>query len=116
MALGIRLAALHRETNSTERRYIMVQRYTKTLCAVLPFAGFLWAAPVVSAYEDDYGRYDRGDRYRGEERYDSEDRYGRDQSVANTRMSERDLSSFERYLDTHDEVASTLYQTPDLIN
>jgi len=31
-------------------------------------------------------------------------------------MSEQDLSSFERYLDTHDETARTLYQNPDLIN
>ena len=31
-------------------------------------------------------------------------------------MSEQDLRSFERYLDTHDETARTLYQNPDLIN
>jgi len=31
-------------------------------------------------------------------------------------MSEQDLSSFERYLDTHDETARSLYQNPDLIN
>jgi ABC-type nitrate/sulfonate/bicarbonate transport system substrate-binding protein len=31
-------------------------------------------------------------------------------------MSEQDLRSFERYLDTHDETANSLYQNPDLIN
>jgi hypothetical protein len=31
-------------------------------------------------------------------------------------MKEQDLRSFERYLDTHDETAQTLYQNPDLIN
>jgi hypothetical protein len=31
-------------------------------------------------------------------------------------MSERDLRSFENYLDTHDETARTLYQNPELIN
>ena len=31
-------------------------------------------------------------------------------------MSERDLRSFEQYLDTHDETARTLYQNPDLVN
>ncbi len=40
----------------------------------------------------------------------SSDREGR------ASMSEKDLRSFERYLDTHDETARTLYQTPALIN
>ena len=31
-------------------------------------------------------------------------------------MSEQDLRSFERYLDTHDETARTHYQNPDLVN
>jgi hypothetical protein len=31
-------------------------------------------------------------------------------------MSERDLRSFENYLDAHDETARTLYQNPELIN
>ena len=35
---------------------------------------------------------------------------------AHAYMSEQDLRSFERYLDTHDETARTLYQNPDLIN
>ncbi len=34
---------------------------------------------------------------------------------AATRMSERDLSSFEDYLNTHDETAQLLYQDPELI-
>jgi hypothetical protein len=42
-------------------------------------------------------------------------RYGSDRP-APTRMSERDLLSFERYLDTHDETAQALYQNPHLIN
>jgi hypothetical protein len=35
---------------------------------------------------------------------------------ASGRISERDLSSFEDYLNTHDETAQLLYQNPDLIN
>ncbi len=34
---------------------------------------------------------------------------------AATRVSERDLSSFEDYLNTHDETAQLLYQDPELI-
>jgi hypothetical protein len=34
---------------------------------------------------------------------------------AATRVSERDLSSFEDYLNTHDETAQLLYQDPALI-
>jgi hypothetical protein len=90
--------------------------FKQTLCAVLPFAGLLCMAPVVTAYDDDSGSYDRGDRYGGEERYEREDRYGRQQSATRAQMSERDLSSFERYLDTHDETARALYQDPNLIN
>lgn len=33
-----------------------------------------------------------------------------------TRMSEGELRSFEKYLDTHDETAQQLYQNPALIN
>jgi hypothetical protein len=71
---------------------------------------------VVNAYDDSSGRYDRGEQYRGEERYDREDRDEREQPAVRAPMSERDLRSFERYLDTHDETARILYQTPDLIN
>jgi hypothetical protein len=88
----------------------------QTLCAVLPFAGLLWAAPVVTAYDEDYERYDRSGRYSDEDRYDREDRYGREQPTGSARMSERDLRSFEHYLDTHDETARTLYENPELIN
>src|SRR6266545_4426023 len=35
---------------------------------------------------------------------------------AATQVSERDLSSFEDYLNTHDETAQLLYQDPELIN
>ena len=35
---------------------------------------------------------------------------------ASGRISERDLRSFEDYLDSHDETAQLLYQNPDLIN
>jgi hypothetical protein len=34
---------------------------------------------------------------------------------ASTRMSERDLNSFEDYLNTHDETAQELYRNPELI-
>jgi len=51
------------------------------------------------------------DRYLSRDTYSSSsDRQGR------AYMSEKDLRSFERYLDTHDETASTLYQNPTLIN
>jgi hypothetical protein len=33
-----------------------------------------------------------------------------------TRMRERDLRSFENFLDAHPETAQRLYQEPDLIN
>jgi hypothetical protein len=88
----------------------------QTLGAVLPFAGLLWAAPIVIAYDEDYGRYDRGARYSDMDRYDREDRYGRDQPAASARMNERDLRSFEHYLDTHEETARILYENPELIN
>lgn len=35
---------------------------------------------------------------------------------APTQLSERDLRSFEDYLDSHDETAQDLYRNPDLIN
>jgi len=35
---------------------------------------------------------------------------------ASTRISERDLRSFEDYLNAHDETAQELYRNPDLIN
>jgi hypothetical protein len=94
----------------------MVPRYRKAFYVALPFAGLLWVAPVVTAYDDDSGRYSRGDRYSGEDRYDPEDRYGRQQPSVSARMSERDLRSFENYLDAHDETARTLYQNPEVIN
>jgi hypothetical protein len=88
----------------------------QTLGAVLPLTGLLWAAPVVTVYDEDYGRYDRGCRSSDTDRYDREDRYGRDQPAASARMGERDLRSFEHYLDTHDKTARILYENPELIN
>jgi ABC-type nitrate/sulfonate/bicarbonate transport system substrate-binding protein len=61
------------------------------------------AAEAIQANPQRYLSRARNDR--GEEAYQ-----GR------ASLSERDLSSFERYLDTHDEVARALYQNPDLIN
>lgn len=43
-------------------------------------------------------------------------RYQEESRSASTRISERDLRSFEDYLDSHDETAQLLYQNPDLIN
>ena len=43
-------------------------------------------------------------------------RYGDERRAAPTRLSERDLRSFEDYLDSHDETAQELYHNPDLIN
>jgi|GEM_PF-4359263 len=63
------------------------------LFAVLPLAGSLCLVQVASA-DRDYSR----------------------RSYSEDEVSARDLRSFERYLDTHDETARTLYQNPDLIN
>jgi hypothetical protein len=104
-------------------------RYSQhILCAVLPFAGLLYMAPVALAYDNESERPNRSDRYRDEDRYDREDRsdrgersnredrYGREERSNRARMSEQDLRSFEHYLDTHDETAQMLYRQPDLIN
>ena len=40
----------------------------------------------------------------------------RERQSASGQISERDLRSFEDYLDSHDETAQLLYQNPDLIN
>lgn len=48
---------------------------------------------------------------RTSERYE-----GEEHRAAATQMSERDLRSFEDYLNSHDETAQELYQNPDLIN
>jgi hypothetical protein len=39
-----------------------------------------------------------------------------ERGAASGRISERDLRSFEDYLNTHDETAQELYRNPDLIN
>ena len=70
----------------------MTPWYKKTLFAMLPFAGSLCVAPLVSA--------DRSDWQSG--RHESE-------------MSHRDLRSFQNYLDSHDETARQLYQNPKLL-
>src|SRR5262245_12625586 len=71
----------------------MKPNLTSALFVALPLAGSLCLVPVVSADRD----YSRGS-------------YSEDQ------VSSRDLRSFERYLDTHDETARALYQNPNLIN
>src|SRR5216684_3535351 len=75
----------------------MQTNWTKVSLLLFPLAGVLWSAPLVSAY-DDNPRYEREER-----------------RPAAARMSERDLSSFEDYLNAHDETAQLLYQDPDLI-
>jgi hypothetical protein len=70
----------------------MTPWYKKTLFAVLPLAGSLCVAPLVSA--------DRSDWQSG--RHESE-------------MSHRDSRSFQNYLDSHDETARQLYQNPELL-
>jgi ABC-type nitrate/sulfonate/bicarbonate transport system substrate-binding protein len=71
----------------------MKPKLTTTLFAALPLAGSLCLVPVASA-DRDYSRSS-----------DSEDQ-----------VSTKDLGSFERYLDSHDETARALRQNPDLIN
>ena len=44
------------------------------------------------------------------------ERHEEERQSASGRISERDLRSFEDYLDSHDETAQLLYQNPDLIN
>ena len=43
-------------------------------------------------------------------------RHEEERRSASGRISERDLRSFEDYLNSHDETAQLLYQNPDLIN
>src|SRR3954453_9968468 len=73
----------------------MTPWYKKTLFAVLPFAGSLCVAPLVSADRSDW----HGNRYQSE-----------------SDMSQRDLRSFQNYLDSHDETAQQLYRNPELLN
>src|SRR5712692_8264346 len=42
--------------------------------------------------------------------------YEHQERRSSARVSERDLRSFEDYLNSHDETAQLLYQNPDLIN
>jgi hypothetical protein len=71
----------------------MTPWYKKTLFAVLPFAGSLCIAPLVSA--------DRSDWH---------------SSRSESDMSQRDMRSFQNYLDSHDETAQQLYRNPELLN
>jgi len=65
---------------------------TKTiLFAILPLVGVLFTSPLVSAADWERDR-------------------------VTVRVSERDLRSFEAYLDSHWETAQELYRDPDLIN
>src|SRR5262245_16485168 len=70
----------------------MTPWYKKTLFAVLPFAGTLCVAPVVSADHSEW----QSDRYE-------------------SRMSSQDLRSFDNYLNSHEETAQQLYKNPELL-
>jgi|SRR5262245_12551863 len=71
----------------------MTPWYKKTLFAVLPFAGSLCVAPLVSA-----------------------DRYDYQSSRSESQMDQRDWRSFQNYLNSHDETAQQLYRNPELLN
>ncbi|HEV8711655.1 MAG TPA: hypothetical protein VGX03_02365 [Candidatus Binatia bacterium] len=73
----------------------MTPWYKKTLFAVLPFAGTLCVAPLASA-----------DRYSD---------YGSRSGRYESQMSQRDLRSFQNYLDSHEETAQQLYRNPELL-
>jgi hypothetical protein len=45
----------------------------------------------------------------------AQDDSAREERRSSTRMSERDQSSFERFLNEHDETAQELYRDPDLV-
>jgi hypothetical protein len=84
-----------------------------TLLLTLPVPGS--ADPYRSRdndYGQDYGQrsQDREDTWR-----DRRDMPG-ERRATSSRMSERDLRSFEDYLNAHDETAQELYRNPDLIN
>src|SRR2546423_1552966 len=81
----------------------MTPRYKKTLFAVLPFAGSLCVAPLASA--DRYSDY-------GSQSYSE---YGSRSGRSESQMSQRDLRSFQDYLDSHQETAQQLYRNPDLL-
>jgi hypothetical protein len=81
----------------------MTPWYKKTLFAVLPFAGSLCVAPLASA--DRYSDY-------GSQSYSD---YGSRSSRSESQMSQRDLRSFQNYLDSHEETAQQLYRNPDLL-
>jgi hypothetical protein len=68
---------------------------TKTLLAVLPLAGVLVVPLTVTARDDQ--------------------QYEREERRTSTRMSDRDLRSFEAFLDAHDDTAQELYRDPELI-
>lgn len=68
---------------------------TKTLLAVLPLAGVLAVPPTVTARDDQ--------------------QYEREEHRTSTRLSDRDLRSFEAFLDSHDDTAQELYRDPELI-
>jgi len=75
----------------------MQTNWTKISLLLFPLAGVLWRAPLVSAYDDN-----PGDEH--EERSSS------------ARVSDRDLRSFDAFLDAHWEAAQELYRDPELIN
>src|SRR5881409_2765273 len=73
----------------------MNPQFKNIFLAVLPLAGVLLISPVVSADHD---------RWRDEERNSVD------------RVSERDLRSFDDYLDSHWETAQELYRDPNLLS
>jgi hypothetical protein len=68
---------------------------TKTLLAVFPLAGVLAVPPTGTARDDQ--------------------QYEREERRTSTRVSERDLRSFEAFLDSHDDTAQELYRDPELV-
>jgi hypothetical protein len=68
----------------------------------------LFFLPYVGNARDDYEREERSRSSRGD--------YDRGERSSSTRMSERDQSSFESFLDSHEETAQELYRDPELIN
>jgi hypothetical protein len=72
-------------------------RYWKTfLLGALPVLSLL-TCPLAGMARDEYS-------------------YGREEGRADARLSARDQSSFEAFLDSHDETAQELYRNPELIS
>src|SRR5215471_10483807 len=68
----------------------------KALLGALPLLGMLGLPLEVPAYDDRYSAYA--------------------EHGSSTRLSKRELRSFNAFLNSHDEIASELYRDPELIN